>query len=507
MDQETRDSGALLREQIRILREHWYVIVLCVVAAAAAAYVYSLTRPEVYQATTRLLTQNSDLAGTLTGLQTYESPDPERESATALALAQQPVVASAVVRRLDLEMTPEQLLSKVTITAEGNSRLLAISARDEDPAQATRLADVYAAEYIAFRRDTAVEQIRTALEAVREQVQLVAATEDTAREEELRQRMNQLETLEGLESGGAQLVQRARGAEKIAPTPNRNAAIGAILGLLLGIGLTLLRDRLDPRLKREDQVTGMLPGVPVMAAIPSWRRDSTPELQSEGFRALQTTMAYLDPDNSVRSLLVTSSTVGEGKTTTSLNLALAIAERDESVLVLEGDLRRHGLTTRLNLLDQPGVSEILLGEGEVDDYVVDVALDSLPRRRPSRGGGEPGTAITPTLTGRLSVVPAGQRLENPHRLLMSERVRRLLGQATSVADKVVIDGTPLGLINDMLPVAARADAVVIVVHLYHTRRNELKRLTEQLQHARIDPFGLVIFGVETDRGYDAYMRA
>lgn len=505
MDQETRDSGALLREQIRILREHWYVIVLCIVATAAAAYAFSASRPKVYQASAQLLIQRQDLATSLTGLQTYEPPDPEREAATALALAQQPVVAAAVIRQLNLDMTPEELLAKVTIAAEGNSRLLAIAANDEDPTQATRLANNYAAQYIVFRRDTALAQIRNALEGVREQLQVVSAGNDEQREQDLRERMNQLETLEQLESGGAQLVQQARGATRVAPNPERNAAIGAILGLLLGIGLTLLRDRLDPRLKREEQVTGMLPGVPVMAAIPSWRRDSTPELQSEGFRALQTTMSYLDPDNSVRSLLVTSATVGEGKTTTSLNLALAIAERDESVLVLEGDLRRQGLTSRLKLLEQPGVSEILLGEGEVDDYVVEVSLDELPKRRSSRGGA--GTATqAPTLTGALSVVPAGRRIENPHRLLMSERVRRLLSQATSVADKVVIDGTPLGLINDMLPIAARADAVVVVVHLYHTRRNELKRLADQLNHARIDPFGLVIFGIETDRGYDTYMR-
>ncbi len=505
MDHQTRDSGALLREQIRLLREHWYVIVLSVVATAAAAYAFSATRPEVYEATSRLLIQRQDLATALTGLQTYEPPDPEREAATALALAQQPVVAAAVVRQLNLDMTPEQLLSEVTIAAEGNSQLMAISARDESPEQASRLANNYAAQYIVFRRDTALAQIRSALEGVREQLQLASAGNDDQREQELRDRMNQLETLEQLEAGGAQLVQQARGATQVAPNPERNAAIGAFLGLLLGVALTLLRDRLDPRLKREEQVTAMLPGVPVMAAIPSWRRDSTPELQSEGFRALQTTMSYLDPDDSVRSLLVTSATVGEGKTTTSLNLALAIAERDESVLVLEGDLRRRGLTTRLKLLEQPGVSEILLGEGEVDDYAVEVSLDELPKRRSTLGRGS--TILrAPTLTGALSVVPAGRRIENPHRLLMSERVRRLLSQATSVADKVVVDGTPLGLINDMLPIAARADAVVIVVHLYHTRRNELKRLADQLNHARINPFGLVIFGIDTDRGYDAYMR-
>ncbi len=111
----------------------------------------------------------------------------------------------------------------------------------------------------------------------------------------------------------------------------------------------------------------------------------------------------------------------------------------------------------------------------------------------------------PALTGTLSVVPAGLA-QNPHSLLTADRLRRLLDQATAVADKVVIDGTPLGLLTDMLPIAGRVDGVVVVVHLYHTRRNELKRLADALEHARIKPFGLIVFGVETDRAYDAYMR-
>lgn len=492
MEQQTLESGAWLRQQLRVLRENWLVIALCVLITTAVAFIYSATRPAVYQASAQLLIENSDLASTLVGLQDYTQSDPERESATAVELASQPVVAARVVRRLNLKSTPEALLGKVVVQSQGNSRLISVSAQDGRRSRATELANVYADEYIAFRRDTNLDQIRVALEGVRGQLRVVSAAEDTQRAQDLRARSNQLETLESLETGGVQKVQEARAAVQIAPTPSRNAVLGAVLGLLLGVGLTLLRDRLDLRIKSEDQVMDMLPGVPVIAAMPSWHRDSTPGLQSEGFRALHTAMTYLDPDNSVRSLLVTSATVGEGKTTTSLNLALAIAERDESVLVLDGDLRRCGLTERLDLRARSGVSEILLGEGEVHDYAVNVAFD--------------GTASTSTLTGTLGVVPAGLHLENPHRLLISERVRRLLNQATLEADKVVIDGTPLGLINDMLPIAARADAVVVVVHLYHTRRNELKRLADQLFNAGISPFGLVLFGIETDRGYDAYMR-
>jgi succinoglycan biosynthesis transport protein ExoP len=499
------DPGTQLRKQLRAVRQHWWIVALCVISAAAAAYAYGTSRPKQYESTARLLIQGGDLGTTLVGLNDFQQTDPEREAATALALAEQPVVATRVIQSLDLDLTPAELDAKVTASAEGNSRLIAISATDRDPREATRLANAYATEYIGFRRDTARAEVREALRGVQQEIEAANALNQDTRVEDLETRRDQLETLAGLKTGGAQLIQPAIGLGTLVSTsPVRIAILGGVLGLLLGLGLAYLRDRLDPRLKREEEINEILPGVPVIAAIPSWRRDPAQALQSEGFRALQTTLSFLDPNQELSSILVTSATVGEGKTTTTLNLALAIAERDESVLVLEGDLRRRGLSERLGLTDLPGVSEILHGEGSVEDFVVPASLLDQPDRRLRRDGRR-GLA-TPTLTGTVNVVPAGRIAENPHRLLTSERVRRLLAEATEAADKVVVDGTPLGLLNDMLPVAGRVDATVVVVHLYHTRRNELKRLAAQLSHARIEPFGLVIFGVDTDRAYDAYIR-
>ena len=502
--QRENDPGARLRAQLRAVAQHWWIVVLCAALTGACAYLYADTRPEEYRSTTRLLLKGGDLGSSLLGVG-FQQSDAESEAATALALAEQPVVASRVIRELDLRLTTDELLAKVSSGIEGNSRLMAISATDRDGSQATGLANGYAEQYIAFRRDAARAEITAALRSVDEQLEGTIATDTSPRVQELRDRRAQLETLESLQTGGAQVIQPAIGSgDLVSAEPLKYAIIGVFLGLLLGVALAFLRNRLDPRLKREEDVMSMLPGVPILASIPSWRRNPDQTIQSEGFRALHTMLTFLDPGRTVHSILITSSTIGEGKTTTSLNLALAIAERDESVIVLEGDVRRRGLSTRLDIFDMPGVSEILAGEGTVEEFAVNVS--SRPESTPDGRRGQVGSsALTKTLSGNLQVVPGGHPSENPHSLLTSDRVRRLLGEATAVADTVIVDGTPLGLVNDMLPVAGRVDAVIVIVHLNQTRRNELEHLAALLSHARIEPFGIVLFGTDHGPASGAYV--
>lgn len=506
----TRPEGQLperdLAARLGAIGQHWLLILLCALLAGGAAYAYSKSRPASYEASARLLIQGNDLGETVVGLQQSQQVDQEREAATALALAQQPVVAEKTIRSLRLSDSATELQSRVTVAAEGNSRLISISAVDPNARFATRLANEYARQYIDFRQTTARAEVTQALRSVEREIQTADALEQTDRLEELRTRRSQLETLSGLTSGGAQLIQPASGTgASISANAVRTGIVGGVLGLLLGIALAFARNRFDPRIKREEEISQILPGVPVIAAIPSWLRGSSDTAPlTEGFRAMRTTLSFLDPEHRVSSILVTSATVGEGKTTTSLNLALAIAEREESVLVLEGDLRRRGLSERLGLDDEPGVSDVLSGDATVQECVVPTSLLDRPKSK-LRSRDDRGTATTSTLEGTLNVVPSGRVTDNPQRLLTSDRIRRLLGEATEYADKVVIDGTPLGLLNDMLPVAAQADALVIVVHLHYTRRAEFKRLAAHLAQSRIQPFGLVIFGVESDRGYDAYV--
>jgi Mrp family chromosome partitioning ATPase len=135
------------------------------------------------------------------------------------------------------------------------------------------------------------------------------------------------------------------------------------------------------------------------------------------------------------------------------------------------------------------VSNFLSGHGgTITDY-----LEQVNVQRTRKNGHGPSAA----LSGDLTVVPAGPVPPNPQGLLTSASLDSLLAQARTYGDKVVIDGTPLGPFSDMLPVAKRADGVILVIRLYHSRRDEVARLMEALDQANIRPLGVVLYGAET----------
>jgi receptor protein-tyrosine kinase len=377
---------------------------------------------------------------------------------------------------------------------------------DEIPRRAARVANTFAAEYVAFRRAATREIYTQALARVRrKQAQLsrstrgrVASRSEVAQARRLRSQANELDLLASVQTGGAQVVQRARvPSSPVSPKPSRNYLLGGFIGLLLGFALATMRDKLDRRIKNKDQIRELAPEFPILAELPRTSgSDKAAPFYAEGIRTLQTNVTFLNHDGSLKSLLITSPSVAEGKSTTSLNLALAIAEQGEDdVILVDADLRRPGLSDALKLSRRMGVSNFLSGHGgTVQDYVHNVTID-----RAQMNGKGPAAA----LSGSLRVVPAGPTPPNPHALLNASTLESFMAQARTFADRVVIDGAPLGPTSDMLPVAKRVDGVLLVVRLYSSRRDELERLVAQLRQAGVTPLGIVVAG-STPRKRDAY---
>jgi Mrp family chromosome partitioning ATPase len=120
---------------------------------------------------------------------------------------------------------------------------------------------------------------------------------------------------------------------------------------------------------------------------------------------------------------------------------------------------------------------------------------------PTRNGKGPIVA----LSGDLTLVPAGPTPPNPQLLLNERRLEALLAEARVSSDTVIVDGPPLGLFSDMLPVARRVDGVIVAVRLYHSRRDHLKRFAEQMKDSGIEPLGVVVLGARDDlHGYYGY---
>lgn len=487
-----RDFGGQIRDFGRVLREQWWIILLCLVVTTFAAAAYTSTLKKEYEATAKLLLQPDNLSATISGT-ALSGSDPTRQAATDAQLAALPVVA----RRVSATLEEPLAATAVRAVSNPNTNVLTVVIADHDPARATRFANAFATEYIRFRRDTTRRRYARALRTV--EARLARARKKTPDYATLRAQVKQLRLLVSLQTGDAEVVQSAaKPAGAVRPKPVRNVALGVLVGALLGLGLAFLRDRLDRRLKSEDQLAALFPGLPVVGLVPEPRRRRASKLMTgEAYHTLQANMSLIERTRPLQTLLVTSATPGEGKSTVALNLALSMIEKGLSPLVIDADLRRPSVTERTNADSRVGVSSILAGEGRLESSVQARPLE------PSRNGDGPHVA----LSGELQLVPAGPQATNVQLLLNDRSLSALLSESRERSGCVIFDGPPVGSFSDMLPLAREVDGVIVVVRLYHSRKDQLKRFAAQLESASIAPVGVVVLGAagSPSRYYAGYL--
>ena len=261
-----------------------------------------------------------------------------------------------------------------------------------------------------------------AQQLVEEQIKTVRARGDSERASSLRDRAEQLYVLGSLQTGNAEQVQRAERPDSPAsPKPVRSTVLGLLFGGLLGIGLVLLRARLDRRLRTTEALEEAF-SRPVLALVPVAKEFDTgiPARRSraeEAFSTLWTNLRYFNVTRKIDSVIVTSTRSGDGKTTVALNLATAAARTGSRVLLLEADLRRPSLWERISP-GQPllgGLTQVLAGGTNLEDVTTKL---------------ETGDAVG--LNGdkrELDVVVAGQVPPNPAEMLDSEPMRELLRES------------------------------------------------------------------------------
>lgn len=488
-----RDFGGQLRDFGRVLREQWWILLLCLVVTAFAAAAYTSTLDKEYEATAKLLLQTDNLGSTLAG--TGPAPiDPTRQAATDAQLVALPAVAARVSKKLRQPLSA----AAVSTSAGPDANILTVTVADKRPAKAALFANEFARQYIVFRRDTTRERYQRALRTVR--TRLAQARKGTPEYLGLQGQIKQLRLLVSLQTGDAQLVQAAtRPTSPVRPRPARNIALGVIFGLLLGLALAFLRDRLDRRVKNEDQLDQLFPGVPVIGLVPETGRGRTAQLMTaEGYHTIVANLGLIRREHPLHTLLVTSAQPGEGKSTLALNLALAMRERGDSVLVMDADLRRPSLSEQLDTDRRVGVSTILAGAGTLETSVQEREVE------PRRNGDGPSIA----LAGQVKIVPAGPHATNVQLLLSDSALTRLLESSRERTECVIFDGPPVGSFGDMLPLAKEVDGVIAVVRLYHSRTDELRRFAAQLENAGIKPIGLVVLGAGRRQSsyYASYFR-
>ena len=318
----------------------------------------------------------------------------------------------------------------------------------------------------------------------------------------LRQQVDQLRVLAALQTGNAELVQKAEPPlTASSPKPVRNAILALILGLMIGIGLALLLDRLDRRLRDRDDAARLL-GRPVVGAIPtssalrSERRDALhlDGEEAEAFRALRANLRYYDIDRDIRSLLVTSSAPGDGKSTVARYLAATAAAAGVRTILVEADLRRPTLNALFPIAAPGGAVGRPVRPGVARDG--DQPAARLDGRRARAAGRS------------TSWSPARRRRTRPT-CSSPSRMRAVLAELEQRYELVIVDSSPVTVVPDSIPILRQVSGVLVVMRESKSTSVDVRRLRDQLEHLGVTPLGLVMNGtapIEKDayRGYYAY---
>jgi succinoglycan biosynthesis transport protein ExoP len=486
---------------VRVTRRRFWVILACFAIATVVAVVMSALADKEYTASAALLFRDPGLDEKLFG-STFAgeaNQDPERTTQTNLELTTLDTVADRTQRRLP--GFDGKVEDSVEVSQRGDSDVALIEATAGDPATAARLANTFAREYIAFRREADRAKVREAQELVEQQLaSLDPATTISGRLQKLEARAEDLRVLASLQTGNAEIVQLAEPpSDPSAPKPLRNTIFGAVVGLVLGFGLALLLEQLDRRLKRPEDLSETL-GIPLLGVVPKRKSLSrergaglalTPA-EAEAFRMLRANLRYFNVSRDIRSVLITSASPGDGKSTVALNLAAAAANSGDRVLLIEADLRNPNLAQTLGIEGfQGGLTSVLAGgrHGLAD---VAVTASASGWAASSRGA-------------TFDAVPAGAIPPNPTEMLESVRMRDLLNGAEGEYDFVVIDTPPVSIVSDAVPLLTQVSGVVVVSALGSNTGDAVRRLGERLQHLRAPVLGVVAnFATEGGEAYYGY---
>lgn len=475
-------AGSTLRAFFRTLRRRWLILLVCVVVVPIAAFLWSQHQTKEYSAGASLLFLNTKLDKELTGPGSL-AEEGSRGLKTNVNLAGLGPVADRTAEAIDQPgVTGEMVAGATSVEAQGETNVARVTTTTTDPELAAEIANTYAREYIAVRKEANQRIVNTAKGKIEEQIATLTPAElETERGEKLTEQVQELEVLSKLQTGDAEVVQEAvPDTEPVAPHPKRNAAIGLVVGILLGVGIVLLLEQFDTRLKDETEVEEAY-GLPALGRIPHAGKVKPLDRfdpiglgpsGTEAFRLLHANLRYFNVANKVDSLVITSGSSGEGKTTVAWGLATTEARSGKSVLLIEADLRQPSLGKRIGSSQVHGLSRVLAGIESFDDAVLNIGV---------------GTDET----NELHVLLAGPIPPNSTVLLESPEMSELLEEARRRYDLVVID-TPPTLVADPIALMPQVSGVLVVSRLRRSRKDVAHDIRDLLTRLDTAPLGVVI---------------
>jgi capsular exopolysaccharide synthesis family protein len=529
--QTTQDSTEVsLAQYTDVLRRRWIWILLTPAVLVGLSLFNNLRAEPVYRASVEMLLQSKPSE------EIFNSPtavDPERNLQNELRIIRSKPVQDAVKEAND----------GVAITASaiagGDDDIIILSVTANEGRAAAERANIYATTYQSARVDAQLEDLAKTKEIYEQQIadfqaqideidaplklidaQIAQTPQTDPTYEELlatRQREKELTDAERTEAqnqlndylqrlsilqlseritttGGVQILNPAvTPGSPISPKPIRDATQALIVGLFLGVALAFTRDQFDDSIRSKAGLERAVRDLPTLALIPDdSRRDSkNPDslvaavapmsANAEAYRGLRTSLQYAALDRPMKLVQVTSSSAGEGKTTTLSNLAYAFAQAGKRVVVVGSDLRKPRLHRTMQVDGSIGLTSVVLGQLTLQE-----AIQTSP--------------VHPNI----DVLASGPLPPNPSELLNHERTARIFESLAESYSIVFIDCPPVLPVTDSLVLSRIVDTTVFIAMANRTTRRTARRAVEMLRQVDSPLLGTVLNGVPAEETYGSF---
>jgi succinoglycan biosynthesis transport protein ExoP len=502
-----------LKAYLTPLIKYWWLLLVAGILAATSSFLVTRVQPPTYQSHTTLVI----------GRAVYE-PNPtnndfwlnQQLAGYYADLATRDVVRNATMAALGLDWLPQYNASLLP-----NSQLLSITVVDTDPVRAQAVARELANQLIKQTPVYSTGSGQENEEFIDQQLALlktkITETEDEiAKQNALLQDMNSarqiadtqqqisvLETkLSTLQNNYAMLLSNSsQGAinsltviepanlptKPIAPNKMMMILLSMAIALIVAAGAAYLLEYLDDTLKTPEEITRLL-HLPVIGNHTEVRKENKDvtyiakrprSAEAEAFRTLRTNLEYLSVDKPLKTILVSSVGISEGKTYVASNLAIVLAQGGKKVCLLDADMRKPSIHNNFEISSEKGLSDAFLGHGELKDII-------------QFWGDE-----------KIMIIPSGKLPPNPSDLLDSQKMNNILEQLKKVADVIIIDAPPF-VVSDSISLATKVDGVLLVVRYGYTRKADIIKSFEQLTRIGADVLGVTIN--RTPRSGEEYYR-